>query len=187
MTTTRDRIIEATFGLVADHGLSAVTMIDIARTAGIARATLYNHYPDVASILADAVTDHNDQAIEGLHQTLAVVSSPTETIQQLVRYIATISRHGHTLETHHGLPPDLRDQLSAFDDELEQQIRRTLTEGTTAGEFRHNLNIDTTTRLVRHMLSGVSELVAGSPDTAAVVTSDATETILAALTNEHGS
>ncbi|MCP4963959.1 MAG: hypothetical protein GY926_01855, partial [bacterium] len=49
--------------------------------------------------------------------TLAVVSSPTDTIQQLARYVAAISSHGHTLQTHHDLPPELRQQLSAFDDE----------------------------------------------------------------------
>ncbi len=184
MTTTQDRIIEATFGLVADHGLSAVAMIDIARTAGIARATLYNHYPDVASILADGATRHNDMAIAGLHQTLAVVSTPIETIQQLVRYVAAISSHGHTLQTHHGLPPDLRDQLSAFDDELEHQIHRALTDGTTTGEFRPSLSLDTTTKLVRHMLNAVSELVAEIPIAAATIVSDATTTILAALTTE---
>ena len=125
MATTRDRIIEAALGLVAERGLGAVTMIDIARTAAVARATLYNHYPDVASILADAAEHHNDQAITGLRQSLAVVASPTETIEQLVRYIATISAHGHTLATHHGFPPDLRHRLSAFDDELDRQITST--------------------------------------------------------------
>lgn len=184
MTSTQNRIIKATFGLVANHGLSAVTMIDIARTAGIARATLYNHYPDVASILVDAATSHNDQAIAGLHQTLAVVASPTETIQQLIRYVAAISSHGHTLQTHHGFPQDLRDRLSTFDNELEHQISKALTRGRSTGEFRPSLDVDTATKLLRHMLNGVSELVADTPDSAAVVVSDATETILAAITNQ---
>ncbi len=185
MATTQDRIIEATLGLITQHGLSSVTMVEIARTAGIARATLYNHYPDVATILADAATHHNNEAIAGLHQTLAVVSSPTDTIQQLVRFVAAIPGHGHTLQTHHGLPPELGQQLSAFDDELERQIQRTLTDGAGAGDFHPDRNTDTTAKLIRHMLNGVSELVAGSPDTAPSIVSEATKTILAALTNEQ--
>jgi AcrR family transcriptional regulator len=156
-------------------------MIEIARTAGVARATLYNHYPDVPSILADAASRHNAAAIEGLRQTLAVVSSPTEHIKQTVRYVAAISVHGHTLDIRQDLPAELRQQLTPFDDELDHQILRALTDGTNAGEFGLNANLDTSARLVRHMLNGVSELVAASPDTAATVVSDATETILAAL------
>lgn len=183
MPTTKDRIIEAALELIAHHGLSAVTMVDVARTAGIARATLYNHYADVPSILADAATRHNEQAITGLHQQLAVAHSPTEVIEQLARYIAAISTHGHILTTHHGLPPELNDELSAFDHELERQIHQALTHGRANGEFRSSLDVDTTARLVRHMLSGVSELVAESPAAAAHVARAATKTILAAITS----
>lgn len=183
MATTQDRIIEATLELITQHGLSSVTMVDVARTAGVARATLYNHYPDVPSILADAATRHNEQAIAGLHQHLAVADSPTETIDQLVRYVAAISTHGHTLTTHQGLPPEHHDQLAAFDHELERHIHQALEDGTANGEFRSSLDPDTTTRLVRHMLNGVSDLVAQTPDNAPHIAREATTTILAAITS----
>ena len=183
MASAQDRIIEAALNLIAHQGLSAVTMVEVARTAGVARATLYTHYPDVPSILADATTRHNDQAISGLRQTLAIVGSPTGTIEQLVRYVAAISSHGHTLETHHGLPPVLRHKLCAFDDELETQIKRALANGSATGEFRSNLNLEITAKLVRHMLNGVSELVAATPDDAPSIVDDATRTILAAITD----
>lgn len=183
MASTQDRIIAATLDLMAKQGLSAVTMIDVARTAGVARATLYNHYPDVPSILADAATSHNDEAITGLRQALAVVGSPSGTIEQIVRYIAAISSHGHTLETPHGLPPDLRDRFSAFDDEIEVQIARALADGRASGEFDSTVDVGTSTKLVRHMLNGVSELVAEASETAAHIVGDATDTILAAITS----
>lgn len=186
MATTRDRIIDAALSLVAERGLSEVTMIDIARTAAVARATLYNHYPDVATILADAAQHHNDQAITGLRHSLAVVASPTETIEQLVRYIASISAHGHTLVAHHGLPPDLQHRLSSFDDELDRHITNTLTAGTTSGVFRSDLDPDTTTTLVRHMLIGISELIAESPHRTTDIVRHGTDTILAAITTPPG-
>ena len=85
MTSARERIIDATLTLVGEHGMAGVTMVAVARAAGVARATLYNHYPDVPSILADAATTHNEHAIDGLRQALAVISSPTQAIEQLVR------------------------------------------------------------------------------------------------------
>ena len=184
--TTRDRIIEAALTLAAERGLSEVTMIDVARTADVARATLYNHYRDVPSILADAAERHNADAITGLRQSLAVVATPTEIIEQLVRYVASISAHGHTLTTHHGLPADLRHRLSAFDDELDRWIAEALIDGAATGEFRADLDADTTTALVRHMLIGISELVAESPRRTAEIVRQGTDTILAAITSAPG-
>jgi AcrR family transcriptional regulator len=130
MASTKDRIIEATLTLIAERGLTEVTMIDIARTAGVARQTLYNHYSDIPSIIVEAVTHHNEAAISQLDQAVAVVETPTDTICQLIRHIAAISTHaGHTLDTHHGLPADLRQHLNGFDTALEQHIRRALVEG----------------------------------------------------------
>jgi AcrR family transcriptional regulator len=49
--TVRETILDATWALVAEHGLLAVTMSQIAEEAGIGRATLYKYFPDVEAIL----------------------------------------------------------------------------------------------------------------------------------------
>jgi AcrR family transcriptional regulator len=41
----RDVIVETTAALVAEHGLRAVTMSQIAEDTGIGRATLYKYFP----------------------------------------------------------------------------------------------------------------------------------------------
>jgi hypothetical protein len=88
---------------------------------------------------------------------------------------------GHTLDTHHGLPADLRQHLNGFDTALEKHIRRALIEGVNQGEFRLDLNIDTDTALVQHLLSGLSTLVADSPPDAARIVAEVTRTTLAAV------
>ena len=45
-------IAEATFNLVAQTGLSGLTMADIARTAGIATSTLYVYYPSKDELIS---------------------------------------------------------------------------------------------------------------------------------------
>jgi AcrR family transcriptional regulator len=47
----REAVLDATASLVAEHGLAAVTMSQIAESSGIGRATLYKYFPDVESIL----------------------------------------------------------------------------------------------------------------------------------------
>src|SRR5688572_26143234 len=47
----RDAILETTWALVSEHGLTSVTMSQIAEETGIGRATLYKYFPDVEAIL----------------------------------------------------------------------------------------------------------------------------------------
>lgn len=182
MSSTRERIIDAALTLITEQGLSEVTMIEVARTARVARQTLYNHYPDIKSILTDAVTHHNNTAISRLEQALTVVDAPSDTISQLVRHVAAISTHtDHTLDSHHGLPADLLQHLNGFDQALEYHIRIALSDGIERREFRADLNLETDSALIRHALGGVSAMVAATPDNAPRIVNDATRTLLAAL------
>lgn len=181
MTTARERIIGAALTLVAERGLADVSMVAVAHEAGVARATLYNHYPDVPSVLADAARIHDQHAIDGLRQALAVVAGPHEVVEQLVRHVAAISTHGHTLSTRLSFPPDLRDQLGSFDRELDHQVRDALIDGAASGAFRSDLDPAIATSLVRHVLHGVSELVASTPERAADIVDDAVTMLRAAL------
>ena len=49
---TRRRITEATVELHLDVGPAATRITDIAKRAGVQRLTVYNHFPDEASLLA---------------------------------------------------------------------------------------------------------------------------------------
>ncbi|MDN3353761.1 TetR/AcrR family transcriptional regulator [Actinomadura sp. DC4] len=49
--TVRDTTLDTAAALVAEHGLTSVTMSRIAEQAGIARATLYRYFSDVESIM----------------------------------------------------------------------------------------------------------------------------------------
>jgi TetR/AcrR family transcriptional repressor of multidrug resistance operon len=63
-------IAEATFNLVAQTGLSGLTMADIAKTAGIATSTLYVYYPSkdelISQLYQDAKTATMQRLMEGV-------------------------------------------------------------------------------------------------------------------------
>jgi AcrR family transcriptional regulator len=59
----RARVLDAAGRLFAAHGPSNVTMEDIARAAGVGRATLYRRYPDRAAI-AVALLDEHERALQ---------------------------------------------------------------------------------------------------------------------------
>jgi AcrR family transcriptional regulator len=62
----RDAITEATWRLAQEHGPLALTMSQVAKAAGIGRATLYKYFTDVESILIA----HHAQHVEGHLQAL---------------------------------------------------------------------------------------------------------------------
>jgi len=54
---TRDRIAAAAASLHEEVGIARTTVADIARRAGVQRVTVYNHFPDLATLLP-ACTAH---------------------------------------------------------------------------------------------------------------------------------
>jgi AcrR family transcriptional regulator len=184
MTSTREQIIHSTLNLVNERGLSDVTIIDIARAAGVARQTLYNHYADVDSIVADAISRHNDDSIQQIRSAVAVVETSPDKIEQLTRHIAQITAaHSHTIDLDHSLAPHHRAALSRFTDALEELIADIIIQGQHDGSFRRDLDLDIDAALVRQLLTGISNLVTADPDMAATIATTATRTILAALAN----
>jgi len=184
VASTQERITTAALSLIGERGLSDVTMIDVARSAGIARQTLYNHYPSIDSIVADALSRHNQDSIDQLRSALAVVETATDKMTQLVRHIAQISaHHDHTIDLDNSLAPQHRASLTQFVTAIDELIATILVQGQTDGIFRSDLDPDVDTTLVRQILTGISNLVAATPDEAAAIAATGTRTVLAALNN----
>lgn len=185
--STRQRIIDATMRLVAERGLNDVTMVVVAEAAGVARGTVYNHYDDIASILADAAAAHNAEAIASLRQALLVVDDPVDSLQQLAHHLAAIASHGHAPDLRDGLPPQWREQARAFDHEVEQQLRRIVAEGMAGGAFRDDLDPTTVSIVLRQALAGMSEAIGASPDNAAEVLAQTIALLRGAVQTTQGS
>jgi AcrR family transcriptional regulator len=181
--STDDRIIDATLRLIAREGLGAVTMSRIAEAANVARQTLYNHYPDIDSIVAEAVGRHHRQGIEMLEASMSVVDDPRDGLEQLVRHVVSVGAHAHhDPGIHHGLSAHTRASLGAYDEALDRQIRAVLEDGRQAGVFRSDLTPEVDAVVIRHMLDGLAALSAATPDDAALLAAAGTRTVLAAVT-----
>ena len=168
--------------LIAGEGLGSVTMRRIAETAGIARQTLYNHYPDVDSIVVEAIERHNRESIAMLESTLAVVDRPDDRVAQLVRHVVAVGAHAHhTPGIEHGLSAEARAKLGGYDGSVDQCIRQIVKDGQEVGAFRDDLDPDVDTDLIRSMLDGLAEQAGRSPEAAAAIAATGTRTILAAL------
>lgn len=90
----REAILDSAWSLVSEHGLTAVTMSQIAEQAGIGRATLYKYFGDVEAIL---LAWHERQVGEHLRQLMAVrdrAGTPEERLEAVLAAYALMT-HEH--------------------------------------------------------------------------------------------
>lgn len=135
--TVRDTTLDTAAALVAERGLTSVTMSQIAERAGIARATLYRYFPDVEAIVTawherqldrhlSRLTEIRDRAEDAGRRLKAVL-----TAYALIQHehhdnpLAALLHQGeHVTHAHHRLT-----------DLLENLIR----EGAAAGDLRDDV------------------------------------------------
>ncbi|WP_159585526.1 TetR/AcrR family transcriptional regulator [Chelativorans xinjiangense] len=135
-----EAITDTAATLVAERGLRAVTMSEIAEKAGIGRATLYKYFPDVETILrawhARRVLGHLERLAEARDRP----GSAGERLTAVLEAFAFIVHETHQRQGHHD------SELVAFlhRDEKVAQARRQVRdmiaelvkEGAAAGELR---------------------------------------------------
>jgi len=90
---TRERIVRATVALHAEHGASATSYGMIAKRAQVAPQTVYNHFPDLSSLLG-ACTGHVMNAAPPLGmESFRSGRSPSARLAQLAA--AVFARHAY--------------------------------------------------------------------------------------------
>lgn len=88
----REATLDATAALVAEHGVTGVTMSQIAKESGIGRATLYKYFPDIESILAAWHERHIVGHLRQLAEISDQADDPGSRLEAVLRRYATIAR-----------------------------------------------------------------------------------------------
>jgi AcrR family transcriptional regulator len=159
----RDATLDATAALVAQSGLASVTMSQIAKDAGIGRATLYKYFPDVEAIL---VAWHERQITGHLEQLANVrdkSSEPSQRLRAVLEAYALIAHeHQHASDLaallHRG------EHVVAAHQQLCEFIRELLIEGARTGALRADVDSGELATYCLHALTAAS----GLPNRAAV-------------------
>jgi AcrR family transcriptional regulator len=112
--TVHEAIQDTTAALVAEHGLSGVTMSQIAAATGIGRATLYKYFPDVEAILG---AWHERQIAAHLGHLAEVADQADGAAQRLEAVLHAYAHIAHQRRVHHGT------ELAALLHRGEQVIR----------------------------------------------------------------
>ena len=139
--TVHEAIQETTAALVAEHGLSSVTMSQIAAATGIGRATLYKYFPDVEAILA---AWHERKIAAHLGQLADVAAHPTDgpgaRLEAVLRAYARIAHERHERhDTELGALLHKGEQVTRAQAHLRDFITRLIADGAKAGELRSDV------------------------------------------------
>jgi AcrR family transcriptional regulator len=151
----RDATLETTAALVAEHGLRAVTMSQIAVETGIGRATLYKYFPDVEAIL---VAWHERHVTNHLAQLTTLGNQAGKAIERLKAVLEAYAliqhkRHAAQLAFLHR-----NEHVGRAQQHLSELIRDLLSEAVQAGEVRRDVAPDELASYCLYALAAASTL-----------------------------
>ena len=152
----RDATLDAAAALVAEHGLRAVTMSQIAEETGIGRATLYKYFPDVEAILFAWHERQLSRHLEQLAELRNKPGSASDRLHAVLEAYALIQHEHHGTELaallHGGR------HVARAQGHLTRFIRDLLAEGAAAGELRADVAPDELATFCLHALTAAGAL-----------------------------
>ena len=152
----QDAILENTWALVAEHGLTSVTMSQIAEKTGIGRATLYKYFPDVEEILLAWHERHITHHLEHLAELRDQAGDATERLEAVLEAYALLSHH----REHHGTELlallHRGEHVAWAQQQLIDMIRDLLTEAAESGSVRDDVAPEELASYCLHALTAAS-------------------------------
>jgi AcrR family transcriptional regulator len=149
-------ILDTTAALVAEHGLTSVTMSQIAQATGIGRATLYKYFPDVEAIM---MAWHERQVTEHLHQLAALRDrngDPGQHLHAVLQTYALIQHQHHS----HELAPLLHrgDHMPKARQHLRDFLAGLLADAAASGQVRDDIAASELADYCLHALAAATDL-----------------------------
>ncbi|UVO12720.1 TetR/AcrR family transcriptional regulator [Mycobacterium sp. SVM_VP21] len=96
---TRQRIIAATIACVAELGYARTTIRQIARTAGVTSANLYNYFPNKAELVAAAIAARAEIALPRLRRAAQRPGTVVDRIEAVLDESGDLMREHPDLAT----------------------------------------------------------------------------------------
>jgi AcrR family transcriptional regulator len=157
----RDAILETTWALVSEHGLTSVTMTQIAEETGIGRATLYKYFPDVEAIL---LAWHERQITDHLAQLAEVRSRVGDAGERLEDVLEAYALLSHERFSHEHPGPELAALLqrgvhvTGAQQQVHDMIKGLLIEAAEAGYVRDDVASEELASYCIHALRAANRL-----------------------------
>ncbi|OBG35257.1 MULTISPECIES: TetR family transcriptional regulator KstR2 [Mycolicibacter] len=153
--TRRDELLNLAAAMIAERGLRATTVRDIADAAGILSGSLYHHFSSKEEMVDEVLRDFLDWLFARYQQIIDSETDPLERLKGLFLASFDAIEHRHAQVV---IYQDEAKRLSSHDrfsyvDERNRQQRKmwldVLQQGIEAGIFRPDLDVDLVYRFIR--------------------------------------
>ncbi|MFM7617812.1 MAG: TetR/AcrR family transcriptional regulator [Actinomycetes bacterium] len=96
--STEQRLLDATLACLARHGIAKTTLDDVAREAGVSRATLYRYFPGKQALLAAAVATEAARMVAAIDAAGAGTTDLEDAVVAMMRTAAYELSHQAALQ-----------------------------------------------------------------------------------------
>src|SRR5438105_3631529 len=86
-------ILDAAYELLLAIGMRRMTMADIARQAGVSRATMYRRWPNVQAVVADLLTREFGALAAPLSATTSGTNTRAALVTGVVQIVGEVRKH----------------------------------------------------------------------------------------------
>lgn len=138
---SRQLILRAALEELGEAGYGAFTIESVAARSGVAKSTIYRHWPDKLGLIADAFQTFHEQRGPDI-----TTGSPRERLDRILRHVAEVigksifSTCIPALIDGSERDPNLRKFHHRFQIEARKPLIAVIAEGIAAGDFRARVN-----------------------------------------------
>ena len=168
----REQLIDAALGVIVEHGYEGVSIEAIARTAGVTRPVIYDHFPNLGQLLQALIGREEQYALE---QLAAVVpdappddGDPAELFAAGVgRFLEAVLSRPETwriiLLPLEGTPPIVRDHVEMNRVRTQERIEILVRWAIQRSGIPANLDVELCARAIRSLSEEAGRMVLTDP------------------------
>jgi len=148
ISESRRRVLMAALEELAEVGYGGFAIESVCRRSGVAKSTVYRHWPGKLTLVADALRSLNVQPGSAMAGVPPPGQTPRERVVEIVRHLATAFTGSTVAACTPALvdaaehETDIRDLFHEYNAERRQTLVDAVTDGVVAGAFPARVNPD---------------------------------------------
>lgn len=158
----REQLIDAALEVILEHGYGGVSIEAVARTAGVTRPVVYDHFPDLPRLLHALVEREERYSLDQLEQVVPAVfthsdrQAPADLLAHAVRrFLDAVMDRPTTwrliLLPLDGTPPIVREHVEVNRMRMLDRIERLVRWSIERGELPADLDVELAARAIRDL------------------------------------
>lgn len=172
----REQLIDAALEVILEHGYRGVSIEAVARTAGVTRPVVYDHFPDLPRLLHALVEREERYSLDQLEDVVPAVASdgaarePVEVLAGAVRrFLDAVRERPATwrliLLPLDGTPTIVREHVEVNRARMLKRIEALVRQSIELGQLPRELDVELAARAIRDLSEEAGRTVLTDPET----------------------